>query len=272
MRGFTFALKPENGRKGVCGCMMREGTNDGAVPLILGSPQSNAVPKARIRRFKIVREISVKALVTRLRASSQRLWKAMDRWIHNGGAGDELRSVRKDEASGRYVLTDERVVACWNELCSRAKHLKIRDFGGMPVTLFGERIGGEAHIDLSREDIVCDGSAEALVERMMLKHASNQLYLFWHACYSSELLYNSTEDFLGKGNDMGIFIGTPDFSLRAGYADSGVPVFEFVTQIEYGSDVGFFKWRAMRNDNDPFGVMRGILQKFPLRYEIVCFL
>ena len=236
--------------------------------VILGDPQSRAVPKSRIRQFKIVRDVPVKMLVTHLRASSRRLWNAMGRWVKNG----DRKNVRKDEASGKYILMDERVVACWNELCSRMEHLKIRDFGGIPITWLGDRLGGESHFDISRDDIECDGSAEALVERMMFKHASDQLYLFWHACYSEERLYVSKADYeRSEENSLDSFMREPkdsEFAVRAGYAGSGEPVFEFVADTTCGN-VGVFRWRALRDASDDFGVMRGIVRRFPMRMRII---
>ena len=73
----------------------------------------------------------------------------------------------------RVILTDEEVVARWNELCSRMTHLKIRDVGGMPITIYGD----QAHIDIMRDDLESDDSVEALVERMLLFHASP--WMFW---------------------------------------------------------------------------------------------
>ena len=87
---------------------------------------------------------------------------------------------------------------------------------------------GDQFLGRSYEEMDC----QALVERMMLNHASNQLWLFWHACYSEERLYLSKNEYVERmGNQMGPFEHEPkdsDFAIRAGYADCGEPVFEFV--------------------------------------------
>lgn len=247
--------------------------------MILGSPQRNAVPVDEVLGFDIVRDVPVKALAMRLRASARRLQTAMYKWADdprqnlNGRVWGEMlrRCEGKDDGfAEKRILIDERVVACWNELCSRMTHLRIRDFGGLPFTMFGEHLGGEAHIDISRGDVESDDSAEALVERMMLKHASNQLWLCWHALYSEEDLYFSKKECIKRWNNMNPFEAEPkesEMSVRAGYAASGVPVFEFVTETWYGSDAGIFRWRAMRDESTPFGVKRAIIQNFPKSQE-----
>ena len=253
--------------------------------VILGAPQGSALPMARILGLEIVREIPVTTLVRRLRASARRLCRVMRRWCNDaksdyGGRimGEMVKwcTGEKDGFVEKRILMNGDVVACWNELCSRMTHLKIRDFGGMPVTMFGEHLGGEAHIDISHGDIESDDSAEALVERMMLKHASNQLWLHWHALYSSEKMYISKKEYMkckGLENQFGLenpFIEEPnesDISVRAGYAASGVPVFEFVAETEFGN-AGVFRWRAIRDDGDAFGVGRGIVKEFPRELEV----
>ncbi len=255
-------------------------------PAILGSPQRSALPLARVRNFKIVREVAVLALVERLRESASDLRTAMGRWcdapkqdLRGRMTGEMLKwsRFRKDGFIEKRILTDEKVVACWSGLCAQMTHLRIRDFGGMPFTMFGEHLGGEAHIDISQGDIECDGSAEALVERMMLRHASNQLWLAWHALYSKERLYVSKEDYGKRAGRFGLtsFVRSPrdsSLSVRAGYAESGDPVFEFVTDTEYGGDAGVYRWRALRDDSDGFGVARGIIRKFPLNGRVIIML
>ncbi len=233
--------------------------------LLLYTPEDSAVPRTRIRDFKIVREVPVLALVKRLRASAKRLQKAMDRWCEKRNGSrvihEMLGKASRDDLTERMILTDEEVVARWNELCSRMTHLKIRDVGGMPIAAYGD----QAHIDIMRDDLESDDSVEALVERMLLFHASSPLYLYWHACYAVENIYVSKEDFMRHGGvDMSFFDKQPRdsaFAIRAGYAESGAAVFEFVADQPCGT-VNVFRWRAVRDDNDDFGVMRGIIKKF----------
>lgn len=256
--------------------------------VILGSPAQNAVPRVRVRDFKIVKETPVLSLVKRLRASARRLRDAMGDWCNapdrnfNGRIYGEMVKWRRRQKDGfveKRIVTDEKVRTRWNELCSRMAHLKIRDFGGMPFMMFGEHLGGEAHIDISQGDIECDGSAEALVERMMLKHASDQLWLGGHGLYTYEYLCVSKDDCLKHGDSdcLGFtsFAGKPEdtaFAVRAGYAESGAPVFEFVSVAPYGGDSGTFRWRAIRDDAENFGVARGIARKFALKSHLVtCF-
>ena len=256
---------------------MNEETMNEFTP-VLGSPMLHAAPRSRIRRFKIVREVPVLALVKKLRTSARKLQAAMSRWCDQNpnirGKGNLLHW--HGGCTEKRILTDEKVVACWDALCSQMTHLKIRDYGGMPVTACCDGIGGEAHIDISWEDITCDGSAEALVERMMLNHASNQLWLFWHACYSEERLYLSKNEYVERmGNQMGPFEHEPkdsDFAIRAGYADCGEPVFEFVADTECGEDAGVRRWRALRDDGNAFGVVRGVIREFPLQNQVITML
>ena len=163
----------------------------------------------------------------------------------------------------RELEMDEEMTVAWREFKKRFKVLSLPDSVILRISDGG--LGCRMELEIAQADIADDGSLLAFAERAVLRHASNQLFLWWHARYDAETIYASRVQLIGV-KVRGIL--TPEarerveafgFAPMVGRSADGHRVCEYTVYHPYGSGAGILRYRVIEDESEPFGIYRGVV-------------
>ena len=163
----------------------------------------------------------------------------------------------------RELEMDDEMNVAWHEFKKRFKVLSLPNSVMLRISDGG--IGYRMELEIAQEETADDGSLSAFAERAVLRHASEQLLHWWHACYFDETIYTGRAQ-LSCVRVHGIL--TPEarervdafgFAPVVGRSADGHRVCEYTVYHPYGSGAGILRYRVIEDETEPFGIYRGVV-------------
>lgn len=159
------------------------------------------------------------------------------------------------------ILSD--LLEPWKAVCEKLPHLS--QVKNLCLKVNSQNTGAEVRLYEEYCNVKHDESAAGFAEKVVLRHLSDQLYLFWHALYKKEHIYVSHEDIIGVKSPGPIDQETKrkvdafNFTPVVGKMANGKFACEYVVHRPYGDDAGLIRYRAVEDEDEPFAVYKEIV-------------